>query len=83
MMDHFKVDIVCHGATHVADDEDESDPYAEPKRRNKFKIIESGNDLTTEKLVQRIIANRLSFEERNQKKEAKEASIWKAMQSSS
>ena len=81
-MDHFKVDVVCHGTTRVADDEDGSDPYAEPKSRNKFKVIESGNDLTTEKLVQSIIANRLSFEERNQKKEAKEASIWQAMQSS-
>ncbi len=79
MMDHFKVTIVCHGATPVANDIDESDPYAEPKRRNKFKLIDSGNSMTTEALVQRIITNRLSFEERNKKKEEKEAGIWKAL----
>lgn len=83
MMDHFKVDIVCHGTTPVSPDIDHSDPYAEPKRRNKFKLVESENDMTTETLVQRIIANRLSFEERNKKKEAKEADLWKAMQAGS
>jgi len=80
MMDHFKVDLVCHGATHVAQDVDSSDPYAEPKRRNKFKLIDSGSSMTTEKLVQRIISNRLSFEERNKKKEQKEVEIWNALQ---
>ena len=80
MMDHFKVDLVCHGATQVAEDVDGSDPYAEPKRRNKFKLLDSGSSMTTEQLVQRIISNRLSFEERNKKKEQKEADIWRAMQ---
>ena len=79
MMDHFKVDLVCHGATTVSADVDNSDPYAEPKRRNKFQLIESGNSMTTETLVQRIIANRLSYEERNKKKEAKEVELWKAL----
>jgi ethanolamine-phosphate cytidylyltransferase len=42
-------------------------------------LLDSGNTMTTELLVQRIISNRLSFVERNQKKEAKEANLWKAM----
>lgn len=75
MLDHFKVDVVCHGNTPVSFDVDECDPYYEPKNRNKFKVIDSGNELTTEALVQRIIVNRLSFEERNRKKEAKEIKI--------
>lgn len=81
MMDHFKVDLVVHGATPVATDVDgeDADPYEEPKRRNKFMLLDSGNTMTTELLVQRIISNRLSFVERNQKKEAKEANLWKAM----
>ena len=79
MMDHFRVDLVCHGNTPVSTDVDQCDPYEEPKKRNKFKLLDSGNSMTTEALVQRIISNRLSFVERNQKKEAKEASIWKAM----
>ena len=81
MMDHFKVDLVVHGATPVATDVDgeDGDTYEEPKRRNKFMLLDSGNTMTTELLVQRIISNRLSFVERNQKKEAKEANLWKAM----
>ena len=78
MMDHFKVDVVCHGKTPVCFDVDECDPYLEPKNRNKFCIIDSDNSLTTEALVQRIINNRLSFEERNRKKEAKELKIWES-----
>jgi len=79
MMDHFKVDTVVHGTTPVAMDTDGTDPYDEPKRQNKFKIVDSGNSLTTEDLVQRIISNRLSYQERNRKKEEKEAIIFCAM----
>jgi ethanolamine-phosphate cytidylyltransferase len=104
MMDHFNVGLVIHGTTPVAEDEDGCDPYAEPKRQEKFKTIDSGNSLTTEDLVQRIISNRvrsifkivkilffnknkfylqLSYQERNRKKEEKEASIWNALQTQS
>ncbi|XP_069785774.1 ethanolamine-phosphate cytidylyltransferase isoform X2 [Narcine bancroftii] len=58
LLDHFKVDLVCHGKTEVMADKDYSDPYAEPKQRNIFKTIRSGNDLTTDDIVQRIIKNR-------------------------
>ena len=27
LMDHFKVDVVCHGATPVMEDVDGTDPY--------------------------------------------------------
>uniref|UniRef100_A0A665UX42 ethanolamine-phosphate cytidylyltransferase n=1 Tax=Echeneis naucrates TaxID=173247 RepID=A0A665UX42_ECHNA len=75
LLDHFKVDLVCHGKTEVFPDKDESDPYAEPKRRGIFRAIDSGNNLTTDDIVQRIIENRLQFEARNQKKEAKEMAV--------
>ncbi|KAK2188909.1 hypothetical protein NP493_120g04046 [Ridgeia piscesae] len=58
LMDHFNVDIVCHGETTVALDVDGKDPYAEPKRRGKFKRINSGNELTTQNIIQRIIRNK-------------------------
>lgn len=45
-----------------------------------FKIVDSGNDMTTEKIVQRIIINRLAFEKRNTKKEEKELAIYEEMQ---
>uniref|UniRef100_UPI003AAB4C94 ethanolamine-phosphate cytidylyltransferase isoform X3 n=1 Tax=Centroberyx gerrardi TaxID=166262 RepID=UPI003AAB4C94 len=79
LLDHFKVDLVCHGKTEVFPDKDASDPYAEPKKRGIFWTVDSGNGLTTDDIVQRIIENRLQFEARNQKKEAKEMAVIEAM----
>ncbi|GAB5581423.1 ethanolamine-phosphate cytidylyltransferase isoform X3 [Prionailurus iriomotensis] len=78
LLDHFKVDLVCHGKTEIVPDKDGSDPYQEPKRRGIFCQIDSGNDLTTDLIVQRIIKNRLEYEARNQKKEAKELAFLEA-----
>ncbi|XP_023257412.1 ethanolamine-phosphate cytidylyltransferase-like [Seriola lalandi dorsalis] len=75
----LQVDLVCHGKTEVFSDKDGSDPYAEPKKRGIFRTIDSGNNLTTDDIVQRIIENRLQFEARNQKKEAKEMAVIEAM----
>ncbi|XP_043078647.1 ethanolamine-phosphate cytidylyltransferase isoform X2 [Puntigrus tetrazona] len=79
LLDHFKVDLVCHGKTEVFSDTDGTDPYAEPKKRGIFRILDSGNNLTTDDIVQRIIENRLQFEARNQKKEAKEMAVIEAL----
>uniref|UniRef100_A0A8C7K1P2 ethanolamine-phosphate cytidylyltransferase n=1 Tax=Oncorhynchus kisutch TaxID=8019 RepID=A0A8C7K1P2_ONCKI len=81
LLDHFKVDLVCHGKTEVFPDRDTADPYAEPKKRGIFRTVDSGNGLTTDDIVQRIIKNRLLFEARNQKKEAKEIAVFEAMKS--
>ncbi|XP_064818935.1 uncharacterized protein LOC135536569 [Oncorhynchus masou masou] len=81
LLDHFKVDLVCHGKTEVFPDRDTADPYAEPKKRGIFRTVDSGNGLTTDDIVQRIIKNRLQFEARNQKKEAKEIAVFEAMKS--
>lgn len=80
LIDHFKVDLVCHGRTDVVPDKDGSDPYAEPKRRGIFQTVDSGNNLTTDDIVKRIIKNRLEYEARNQKKEAKELAVLQALQ---
>ncbi|XP_033923236.1 ethanolamine-phosphate cytidylyltransferase isoform X2 [Melopsittacus undulatus] len=79
LLDHFKVTLVCHGMTEVVPDKDGSDPYEEPKRRGIFQLVDSGSNLTTDLIVQRIIKNRLEFEARNQKKEAKELAVLEAM----
>ncbi|XP_053424086.1 ethanolamine-phosphate cytidylyltransferase isoform X2 [Nycticebus coucang] len=79
LLSHFKVDLVCHGKTEIVPDRDGSDPYQEPKKRGIFHQIDSGNDLTTDLIVQRIIKNRLEYEARNQKKEAKELAFLEAM----
>jgi len=72
LMDHFNVDIVLHGTTAIMEDIDGNDPFEVPKQLGRFKIIDSGNDMTTEKIVERIIRNRLEYEARNLKKEQKE-----------
>ncbi|KAL0993469.1 hypothetical protein UPYG_G00108400 [Umbra pygmaea] len=79
LLEHFKVDLVCHGKTEVHPDKDGSDPYAEPMRRGILQTVDSLNSLTTDDIVQRIIKNRLLFEARNQKKEAKEMALIQAM----
>ncbi|XP_073968695.1 phosphoethanolamine cytidylyltransferase [Rhodnius prolixus] len=68
LMSHFNVDVVCHGQTPISPDIDGSDPYILPKARGVFKSITSGNKMTTEKIVERIIQHRLEYESRNSRK---------------
>jgi len=70
LMDQFKIDLVCHGWTSI---DTKDDPYAEPKRRGKFKLIDTGNRLTTAGIIRRIIEDRLAYEFRNATKENREA----------
>jgi ethanolamine-phosphate cytidylyltransferase len=76
LMDHFKVDVVVHGITPIFEDVDGSDPYAEPKRSGKFRLIDCGNPLTTEDIITRILQNRMNFADRNKKKEKKEIAAY-------
>ncbi|XP_049873965.1 ethanolamine-phosphate cytidylyltransferase isoform X2 [Pectinophora gossypiella] len=80
LMDHFKVKVVCHGLTPISPDADGVDPYLVPKKRGCFKILNSGNTMTTDDIVQRIIRHRLEFEDRNNRKEQKEIAVVKASQ---
>jgi ethanolamine-phosphate cytidylyltransferase len=48
----------------------------------KFVMIDSGSTMTTEQIVERIIKNRLEYEERNLKKEKKEKAVFEAIQKS-
>jgi len=79
MLDHFKVSVVCHGLTKISPDAEGNDPYKVPKERGVFVQIDSGNSLTTEILVQRIIDRRMDYQERNRKKEAKELAVLEVM----
>lgn len=58
LMDQLKVDLVCHGMSEIMPDDDGSDPYLEAKNRDKFKLLDSGNDMTTQRIVERIIEHR-------------------------
>ncbi|XP_050301744.1 ethanolamine-phosphate cytidylyltransferase isoform X2 [Anthonomus grandis grandis] len=79
LLTHFNVDLVIHGKTDVMEDEDGTDPYEIPKKQGKFMTIDSGNDMTTEKIVERIILNRIDFQERNRHKEQKEVELINAL----
>lgn len=81
LMDHFSVDVVCHGKTPICADENGLDPFAVPRRRGKFHIIDSSNDVTTDSLVSRIIQHRMEYETRNRKKEEKERKIIEELES--
>ncbi|XP_037809688.1 ethanolamine-phosphate cytidylyltransferase isoform X1 [Lucilia sericata] len=80
LLDHFKVDVVCHGQTPIALEDGKLDPYAVPKTRGIFSLIVSGNDMTTERIVERIINHRLEYERRNKAKEKKEVEAFEALQ---
>nr|CAB3264718.1 ethanolamine-phosphate cytidylyltransferase [Phallusia mammillata] len=82
MMDYFKVDVVVHGNSQVFSDAHGNDPYDVPKKASKFKLIDSGNYMTTAKLVDRIIEHRKLYIARNKKKEAKELKAYEAFRKS-
>jgi len=80
LMEHFNVDVVVHGQTYIPSEL--GDPYAIPKTMGKFVMIDSGSTITTDQIVERIIKNRLEYEERNLKKEKKEIAVIEAIQKS-
>ncbi|XP_017024067.1 ethanolamine-phosphate cytidylyltransferase isoform X2 [Drosophila kikkawai] len=80
LLEHFKIDVVCHGGTPIALEDGKIDPYALPKTKAIFELIDSGNDMTTERIVERIISHRLEYERRNQAKEKKEIEAFEALQ---
>lgn len=67
MIDQFKIDLVVSGTIekHQSDDGDasdvEEDPYEVAKQSGKFATIESTYDLTTDKIIDRILHNRKNF----------------------
>lgn len=59
MLAQLRVDTVCRGLAPVLPDpETGRDPYAEPKNVGKFRLVDSGNTTTTEKIVDRIVFHR-------------------------
>jgi len=73
-----KINIVVQGkTTDPAYLNDDSDPYEVPKRLGIYKEIDSQSDITTSTILERIIANRNSYVQRNLKKEKKEIDVIK------
>lgn len=72
--------MVCHGQTQISLEDGKIDPYALPKTKGTFTLIDSGNSMTTERIVDRIISHRLDYEQRNKAKEKKEIEAYEALQ---
>jgi len=71
MIDQLNLGLIVHGDDPVIKP-DGKDPYEIAKQRGIYKEVKSTQGLTTSEIVKRIIDNRLKYEERNKKKEAKE-----------
>ncbi|KAI8377779.1 uncharacterized protein BYT42DRAFT_571666 [Radiomyces spectabilis] len=70
----YKMTIVAHGNTPTEPDLDGCDPYELPKQRGIYVEIENPNaTITTQGIIDRIIENRVVFEERQRRKNAKAA----------
>uniref|UniRef100_A0A914WX62 ethanolamine-phosphate cytidylyltransferase n=1 Tax=Plectus sambesii TaxID=2011161 RepID=A0A914WX62_9BILA len=72
-MESYKIDLVVCGQAEKQrkDPATGLDPFEAPKESGKFKLINSGSNVTTAQIVQRIAANRAEFHLRNEKKLAK------------
>ena len=53
LMLFIKVDYVCHGKIWDCPE----DPYAVPKHKNIYRVVDSGSDLTTEMIIERIVSH--------------------------
>ncbi|CAJ0608725.1 unnamed protein product [Cylicocyclus nassatus] len=80
IIDRFNISIVCQGSRVPHHDRSGNDPFEAPKRRGIYREVDSGSDMTTEKIIERIIEHRLEFERRNRAKEKKEEAAFAALQ---
>ena len=75
LLDHFNIDLVCHGKSAIEPDEDGRDPYEIAKTVGKYLEVDSGNKLTTHMVVERILSRKDDFIKRNTDKMEKESRI--------
>ncbi|KAF2071631.1 hypothetical protein CYY_007057 [Polysphondylium violaceum] len=72
MIEGLHIQVVVHGDDPVVFCPDGLDPYKIAKDMGIYKEVKHTEGLTTTEIIKRIIDNRLQFEARNKKKEAKE-----------
>uniref|UniRef100_A0A0N5A367 ethanolamine-phosphate cytidylyltransferase n=1 Tax=Parastrongyloides trichosuri TaxID=131310 RepID=A0A0N5A367_PARTI len=59
---------------------DNIDIYKIPKEMGIYQLIDSGNDMTTNMIIERVIENEKAFKARNNAKEKKEVAAYNALQ---
>lgn len=77
LIKQFNIKFVCHGkrAPNFAFDNKGNDPYEVAKEKGIFREIDSGSDLSTSVIIDRILKNRKVYLERNKKKMEKEKKV--------
>lgn len=73
LINHFKIDLVCHGKTDMELDENGQDIFKVAKERGKFLIVDSGNIMTTKMVIERIVSRQNDYVQRNMEKHSKDA----------
>uniref|UniRef100_A0AC35U7B2 Ethanolamine-phosphate cytidylyltransferase n=1 Tax=Rhabditophanes sp. KR3021 TaxID=114890 RepID=A0AC35U7B2_9BILA len=79
LLDRFNISVVVNGKIDHHKTLDGIDPYALPKKLGIYEAVDSGNNMTTEIIIERIIENRMAFESRNKSKEKKEVAAFEAL----
>jgi len=72
MIDQLKIQLVVHGDDTVPQGPHGEDPYELPRQLGIYQEVQSTEGMTTTDIINRIVDNRLKYEKRNKKKEAKE-----------
>lgn len=76
LIESHRIQVVVEGTVRDIGNQykkqEEKDPYEYPKQEGIFVQIESPKSVTASDIVQRVLANRKKYEERNKKKELKE-----------
>eukprot|EP01111_Echinosteliopsis_oligospora_P006640 TRINITY_DN2091_c0_g1_i1.p1 TRINITY_DN2091_c0_g1~~TRINITY_DN2091_c0_g1_i1.p1 ORF type:complete len:368 (-),score=75.42 TRINITY_DN2091_c0_g1_i1:85-1188(-) len=72
MIEQFKINVVVHGDDPAPRGPNGEDAYAVPKEMGIYKEVKSYKGMTTQSIINRIIENRLKYENRNKKKQDKE-----------
>jgi len=74
-IERLNIRVVVHGKAPVAACPDGSDPYEVPRALGLCQEVDSGSDLTTTVIIDRVGKNWQLYEARNKKKENKEIAL--------
>eukprot|EP01063_Lacrimia_lanifica_P006646 TRINITY_DN1415_c0_g1_i1.p1 TRINITY_DN1415_c0_g1~~TRINITY_DN1415_c0_g1_i1.p1 ORF type:complete len:399 (+),score=174.44 TRINITY_DN1415_c0_g1_i1:43-1239(+) len=80
LIQQLKISVVVSGSTGDATQLGGADPYAMAKEAGIHQVIQSPSDLTTDRVIMRVIEQRLAFEERQRKKIPKDEKTNKNME---
>ncbi|CAG9529765.1 unnamed protein product [Cercopithifilaria johnstoni] len=82
LIKRFKIQIVAKGI-RLPDHQmpGEPDPFRLPRERNMLRLIDSGNNMSTDQIITRIIDHRNDYENRNRRKECRESDIYEKIKS--